>query len=84
MSNEDIDEILDEEFEFIEILENEMTLSTAKGYETLLDDWMLQIKASLETSCEEAIKHNIKYNSSERLHQVLSPICTLFMIYTIS
>ena len=73
MSSEDIDEILDEESEFVEILENEMNLSAAKGYETLLDDWMLQIKASLETSCEEAIKHNIKCNSSDDLHQVLSP-----------
>jgi ankyrin repeat protein len=74
ISDENIDEILDEESEFIKILENEMSLSTAKGYETLLDDWMLQIKASLETSCEEAIKYNIKCNSGDGLHQVLSPI----------
>lgn len=74
MSNEDIDEILDEESEFIEILENEMALSTAKGYETLLNDWMLQIKASLETSCEKAIEHNRNFRGREGPHQVIFTI----------
>jgi ankyrin repeat protein len=74
MSNEDIDEILDEESEFIEILENEMNLSTAKGYETLLDDWILQIKASLETSCEKAIEHSRKFRCREGPKQVLFTI----------
>ncbi|KAF8855102.1 hypothetical protein BDZ45DRAFT_805312 [Acephala macrosclerotiorum] len=58
ISDEDIDEILDEESEFIEILENEMALSSAKVYETLLDDWILQIKASLEKSYEKAMEYN--------------------------
>lgn len=74
ISNEDIGEILDEESEFIKILENEMALSTGKGYETLLDDWMLQIKASLETSCEKAIEHNRNFGCSEGPQQVLFTI----------
>ncbi len=66
MANEDIKEILCEESE----LENEMVLSTAKGYETLLNDWMLQIKSSLETSCEKAIEHDRNFRVSRGPHQV--------------
>jgi hypothetical protein len=71
MPDEDIDEILDEESEFIEILENEMALSSAKVYETLLDDWILQIKASLEKSCEKAIESNKRFTCNKAPHQVL-------------
>jgi hypothetical protein len=77
MSDEDIDEILDEESEFVEILENEMALSSAKVYETLLDDWILQIKASLEKSCEKAMEYNkhLKYNKAP--YQALPKILPL-------
>ena len=71
MPDEDIDEILDEESEFIEILENEMALSSAKVYETLLGDWTLQIKASLEKSCEKAIESNKRFTCNKAPHQVL-------------
>jgi hypothetical protein len=68
--DEDIDEILDEEAEFIEILENEMALSSAKAYETLLDDWMLEFEGSLEKSREKAIEDNVSVGSNDT-NQVL-------------
>lgn len=58
MSDDDIDDILDEESEFVDILECEMSQSSGKAYETLLDDWLHQIKTSLEKSRKEAIEHN--------------------------
>lgn len=58
ISDDDIDEILDEESDFIEILENEMTQSSTKPYETLLDEWIVQIKASLDKLCEKAMEDN--------------------------
>jgi ankyrin repeat protein len=77
MSDEDIDEILDEESEFVQILEDEMALSSAKVYETLLDDWMLQIKASLEKSCEQAIEFNKRFPCDKEPHQVILGILPL-------
>jgi hypothetical protein len=77
MSDEDIDEILDEESEFVELLENEMALSSAEVYETLLDDWILQVKASLEKSCEEAIEYNKRFTCNKPPHQVLFTILSL-------
>jgi ankyrin repeat protein len=77
MSDEDIDEILDEESEFVEILENEMVLSSAKVYETLLDDWILQIKASLDKSCEKAIEYNKRFKCNKAPYQVLPTILPL-------
>jgi ankyrin repeat protein len=77
MSDENIDEILDEESEFVEILENEMALSSAKVYETLLDDWILQIKASLEKSCQKAIEYNKHFTCDKAPQQVLFTILPL-------
>jgi hypothetical protein len=77
MSDENIDEILDEESEFIEILENEMAQSSAKVYEMLLDDWLLQIKASLEKSCENAIEYNKHFTCDKTPQQVLFTILLL-------
>ncbi|KAI5456369.1 hypothetical protein BGZ63DRAFT_496357 [Mariannaea sp. PMI_226] len=58
MSDDDIDEILDEESEFIEILESEMSQCYEQTYEELLDVWGIQIKVSLDKACEEAELHN--------------------------
>jgi hypothetical protein len=77
MCDEDIDEILDEKSEFVEIVENEMALSSAKGYETLLDDWILEIKASLERSCVKAMEYNQKLICKKALNQVLPTILPL-------
>ena len=77
ISDEDIDEILDEESEFVEILENEMALSSAKVYETLLDDWILQVKASLEKCCEKAMKYNKRIKCNNALFQVLPTVLPL-------
>jgi hypothetical protein len=74
ISHEDVDEILNEESEYVEIMENEMALSSAKGYETLLDDWILQIKASLEKSREEAVECNRNLRWSGGQNQVLFTI----------
>ncbi|EPE36215.1 Ankyrin repeat-containing protein [Glarea lozoyensis ATCC 20868] len=54
MPDEDIDAILEEEFEFIDMLQEEMALSSAKPYEELVDEWIQQIKAALKKSCMEA------------------------------
>jgi hypothetical protein len=77
MSDEDIDEILDEESEFIEILENEMALSSTMVYETLLDDWILQIRASLDKSCEKATESNNRFKCNMAPPQVLPLILSL-------
>ena len=79
MSDEDVDEILDEESEFVQILEDEMALSSAKVYETLLDDWILQIKASLEKSCEKMIEYNKRFPCGKEPHQVLLAILPLLL-----
>jgi ankyrin repeat protein len=77
MSDEDIDDILDEESEFVQILEDEMALSSAKVYETLLDNWILQIKASLEKSCETAVEYNKRFPCNESPYQVLLELLPL-------
>ncbi|KAF4340918.1 ankyrin repeat-containing protein [Fusarium beomiforme] len=65
--DEDIDEIIDEESEFIEDLEREMDQSSRKGYNALLDDWIVQIKTSLNKVCIEAAEQREDYNV-ERCH----------------
>ncbi|PMD37920.1 ankyrin [Hyaloscypha variabilis F] len=75
MSDEDIDEILDEESEFAEILENEMAQCCDKEYEVLLDDWMLQMKALLEkirVQAAESNKHLISKETSRRVFLAIS------------
>ncbi|KAK1976778.1 hypothetical protein LZ30DRAFT_602800 [Colletotrichum cereale] len=62
--DDDIDDILDEESEFIEILEKEMTRSTNQEYELLFDEWIRQIKLSLAVLSKE-IKDSEK-NSRDR------------------
>lgn len=56
--DDDIDDILDEESEFIDILDSEMNQSSKKEYNALLDDWMVQIKTSLDKVCSEAAEYN--------------------------
>ncbi|KAH7007456.1 hypothetical protein EDB80DRAFT_457730 [Ilyonectria destructans] len=56
--DDDIDDIIDEESEFIDILESEMNQSSKKEYNALLDDWIVQIKTSLDKVCSEATEHN--------------------------
>lgn len=70
MSDEDIDEILDEEAGFMEILENEMALSSATAYEKLLDDWILQIKEPLKKSCKKVMEYNDNVKSRRASSQV--------------
>ena len=74
MSDEDIDEILDEESEFVEILENEMAQYFDKEYEALLDDWMLQMKTWLHKYCEQAAEHNKNFTRKETTREVYLPI----------
>ncbi|WJG35726.1 uncharacterized protein FOBCDRAFT_186319, partial [Fusarium oxysporum Fo47] len=59
--DDDIDDIIDEESEFIHVLESEMNQSSKKEYNALLDDWIVQIKTSLDEVCSEAAKHNERY-----------------------
>lgn len=82
ISDEDIDEILDEESEFIKILEDEMAQSSARLYETLLDDWILQIKRSLEKFCEEAMAYVNKFERKKDSVQVLPRNFYHFYKYT--
>ncbi|KAH6974327.1 hypothetical protein BKA56DRAFT_645492 [Ilyonectria sp. MPI-CAGE-AT-0026] len=56
--DDEIDDIIDEESEFIDILDSEMNQSSKKEYNALLDDWMVQIKTSLDKVCSEAAEHN--------------------------
>ncbi|KAK2018716.1 ankyrin [Colletotrichum eremochloae] len=63
--DDDIDDILDEESEFIEILEKEMEESTDKEYELLFDEWIRHVKSSLAVSCKEAAEHNQKVEASQ-------------------
>jgi len=78
MPDPDIDEILDEESEFIEILENEMALISSKVYATLLGDWMIQIKDSLLKACE----NNDEFLHYENTAPVLLPTTPLLKITT--
>ncbi|KAH8666272.1 hypothetical protein BGZ61DRAFT_538455 [Ilyonectria robusta] len=59
--DDDIDDIIDEESEFIDILDSEMNQSSKKEYNALLDDWMVQIKTSLDKVCSEAAEQNEGY-----------------------
>ena len=60
--DDDIDEILEEESEFVESLESEMAPRSSKSYEMLLDDWILHIKAKLEKACKKATERNKKHS----------------------
>ena len=70
ISDDDINEILEEEAEFVEILESEMALSSSKAYEMLLDDWILQIKALLEKSWREVTERNKKHSGGKAVSRV--------------
>ncbi|KAI7759836.1 hypothetical protein LZL87_009159 [Fusarium oxysporum] len=61
LPDEDIDEIIDEECAFIEDLESEMDQSARKEYNALLNDWIVQIKTSLDRTCIEAAKEGKEY-----------------------
>ncbi|EFQ25667.1 uncharacterized protein GLRG_00811 [Colletotrichum graminicola M1.001] len=63
--DDDIDDILDEESEFIEILEKEMTQTTVQKYELLFDEWVRHIKSSLAVLCKEAVKYDKKVENDE-------------------
>ncbi|KAK2036714.1 ankyrin [Colletotrichum somersetense] len=60
LPNDDIDDVLDEEIEFIKILEEEMTQSTEQEYELLFDEWARRIKASLAVLCKNAAEYDKK------------------------
>ncbi|WKT50771.1 hypothetical protein QSH57_015741 [Fusarium oxysporum f. sp. vasinfectum] len=62
LPDENIEEILDEESAFIEDLESEMDQSARKEYNALLNDWIVQIKTSLDTACIKAAKQGEEYN----------------------
>jgi len=72
LSDDNIDEILDEESEFVKILENEMASSSTKAYETLLNEWILQFKVSLEKFREEAMEYN-KHTTPHRAPSEVPP-----------
>ncbi|EXF73448.1 hypothetical protein CFIO01_09569 [Colletotrichum fioriniae PJ7] len=55
---DDVKEILDEESEFLEILETEMDDLVAKDYETLLVVWFTQIKRRFDKTCEAVMREN--------------------------
>ncbi|KAK7460241.1 hypothetical protein Landi51_00489 [Colletotrichum acutatum] len=58
--DEEIDAILDEESEFLDILENEMEELSAKNFEPLLNDWFNQMKSRLDRLVEEESKSDKK------------------------
>ncbi|KXH39676.1 hypothetical protein CSAL01_03000 [Colletotrichum salicis] len=60
LKDEDIDAILDEESEFLDILECEMEVSNAKVYEQLLNDWFYRMKSRLNKLVEEENKSTKK------------------------
>ena len=62
LPDENIEEIPDEESAFIEDLESEMDQSARKEYNALLNDWIVQIKTSLDTACIKAAKQGEEYN----------------------
>ncbi|SCO00523.1 uncharacterized protein FFB20_11240 [Fusarium fujikuroi] len=69
--NKKIDQILDGESSFIKDLESEMDRSSRKEYSALLDEWILQIKTSLDAACIKAAKQETGYSvvRDERLHE---------------
>ncbi|KAH6671228.1 ankyrin repeat-containing domain protein [Halenospora varia] len=71
--DDDVVEILEEKDEFVEILEYEMAQRSNQNYETLLDDWMLQMEASLEKLCETAIEYNKELARNKCLREVVKP-----------
>ncbi|KAK1594612.1 uncharacterized protein LY79DRAFT_134485 [Colletotrichum navitas] len=63
--DDDIDDILEEESEFIEILEKEMAQSTDQEYELLFDEWIRHIKSSLAVLCKEAAEYDQKVKNDK-------------------
>ncbi|KAK1701949.1 hypothetical protein BDP67DRAFT_453807 [Colletotrichum lupini] len=57
---EEVDDILDEESEFLAILETEMEESSAKDFEHLLKDWLKQMKSRLDKEVEEKSRSDAK------------------------
>ncbi|KAK1508815.1 hypothetical protein CABS01_08045 [Colletotrichum abscissum] len=57
---EEVDDILDEESEFLAILETEMEESSAKDFEHLLKDWLKQMKSRLDKVVEEKSRSDAK------------------------
>ncbi|KXH41656.1 hypothetical protein CNYM01_09833 [Colletotrichum nymphaeae SA-01] len=60
MQDEEVDDILDEESEFLAILESEMEESSAKDFEHLLKDWLRQMKSRLDKVVEEKSRSHAK------------------------
>lgn len=60
LQDEEIDAILDEESEFLAILEAEMEESNAKDFEHLLNDWLNQMKSRLDRLAEEKDRSDTK------------------------
>ncbi|KAK1690581.1 hypothetical protein BDP55DRAFT_544498 [Colletotrichum godetiae] len=60
LQDEDIDAIIDEESEFLDILENEMEESNAKSYEDLLNDWFDQMTRRFDKLVEEEESESAK------------------------
>lgn len=71
LSEDDIDEILDEESEFINNLEVEVGQCSNEKYETLLDDWIHQIKAAFDKVCKQEGDKNAKRVKEESTAMVL-------------
>lgn len=71
ISDEDIDEIVDEESEFADILEAEMSHSCEKEYDVLLRDWVSLMKVSLHQKCEEAADRSKRVDDAYK-RQVLT------------
>ncbi|KDN67256.1 hypothetical protein CSUB01_10268 [Colletotrichum sublineola] len=59
--DDDIDDILDEESEFIEILEKEMAQSNEQDYALLFDEWIRLNKSLLAVLSKKATENNQKY-----------------------
>lgn len=55
MENIDIDEILEEEAEFIDMLDDEMREVSDKGYGELVEYWFYQIHKALERYADESV-----------------------------
>ncbi|KAK0379644.1 hypothetical protein CLIM01_02971 [Colletotrichum limetticola] len=60
LQDEDIDAILDEESEFLDILENEMEDLSAKDFQHLLNDWFNQMKSRLDRLVEQESRSDKK------------------------
>lgn len=52
--DDDIDDIVDEESEFVDMLETEMSHSCEKPYDLLLQERISHMKVLLQQRCEEA------------------------------